>query len=168
VEFFEAVSKRRSIRDFETRPVEKAEIERIVDVARQAPTARNVQPWVFVAVTDVRQLKKIGTIASPNGALIIKAPLCLAVFCEDTKYYLEDGCAATTQALLAVAALGLGACWVAGDKNEYAETIREILGVPGTHKLVSLIAIGYPKESPHPSKKGLKDVLHREKFHFAT
>jgi nitroreductase len=164
VEFFEAVSKRRSIRDFEARPVSRDAIERIVDAARLAPTARNVQPWIFVAVTDVNQLKKIGTMASPNGALIMKAPLCLAVFCEDTRYYLEDGCAATTQALLAVVALGLGACWVAGDRKEYAEAVRESLGVPATHKLVSLIAIGYPKESPHPQKKDLKDVLRWEKF----
>ena len=37
--------------------------------------------------------------------------------CRDTHFYLEDGCAATENILLAARDLGLGSCWVAGDKK---------------------------------------------------
>ena len=98
------------------------------------------------------------------GKFIKDAPVCIAVFCKDTKYYLEDGSAATTYILLAAKAFGLGSCWIAGDKKFYAEKIRKYLNVPEGYKLISLISIGYPEETPLPPKRPLKDVLHWEKW----
>jgi nitroreductase len=43
--------------------------------------------------------------------------------CKDTKYYLEDGCNASQNILVAARAHGLGSCWVAGDKKPYAEKV---------------------------------------------
>ncbi len=48
----EAIRSRRSIRQFERREVPRELLEQLVDAARLAPTANNVQPWEFIVVTD--------------------------------------------------------------------------------------------------------------------
>ncbi|MFH0763243.1 MAG: nitroreductase family protein, partial [Candidatus Omnitrophota bacterium] len=92
---------------------------------------------------------------------------CIAVFCADTKYYLEDGCAATQNLLLAAAGYGIGSCWVAGDKKPYCSEVAKLLGAPDSLKLVSLVALGYPASEAslkEASKKALNQLLHWEKF----
>jgi nitroreductase len=87
------------------------------------------------------------------------------VFSKDTKYYIEDCSAATQNMLLAIEALGLGGCWVAGDKKDYADDVRKIFNVPTGYKLVSMLSIGYPKKLQGPKpKRELKQVLHWEKW----
>lgn len=160
----EAIKTRRSIRSFKSEPVPRGIIEDIIDCARLAPTAINLQPWEFVVVTDAEMRKRIAD-ETDYGKFIAQAPVCIAVFCKDVKYYLEDGCAATQNILLAAHAHGLGACWVAGDKKPYAARIGELLGIPSGYKLVSLIAIGYPAERVERiSKRSLSEVIHWEKF----
>jgi nitroreductase len=88
----------------------------------------------------------------------------VVVLCKDTKYYLEDGSAATQNILLAARAHGLGSCWVAGDKKPYASDICRLVGAPPIYKLVSLIPIGNPAEIPEQPKRPLADVLHWEKY----
>ena len=159
----EALKTRRSVRLFSDKPVPNEIVEDIVDCARLAATARNIQPWEFVIVTDADLRKRIAQ-ASVTGPFIAEAPVCVAVLCEDTKYYIEDGSAATQNLLVAARAHGLGSCWVAGDKKPHAQAIRDMLGAPATYKLLSLIALGYSDEQPSPSKRPLKDVLHWDQF----
>lgn len=164
METFDAISKRVSVREYQNKPISKELLEKLVDAARRAPTARAVEPWEFVVVTDREILKKLGEIAS-TGPFIKDAASCIAVFCQDTKYYLEDGCAATENILLAAADLGLGACWVAGDKKPYVAEISKVLSSPTSLKLVSLISLGWPKKEVKQLKsRKLKDVMHWEKF----
>ena len=102
-----------------------------------------------------------------NGRFISGAKACIAVFCADTKYYLEDGAAATVNILNAAAALGIGSCWVAGDKKDYCDEIRKLLCAPMGYKLVSLIALGYPQDEncfKLVDKKPLRDLMHWESF----
>ncbi|QAT17041.1 hypothetical protein BU251_04470 [Candidatus Velamenicoccus archaeovorus] len=157
-------SHRRSIRKYKPGEVSKTLLEEAVWAASQAPTARNVQPWEFVVVTQRPRLKELSAIVSPNGAFLEYASACIVVFCHDTKYYLEDGCAATTQALLALSMAGLGACWIAGDKKDYTDKVRGFLGGAQDLKLVSLVAVGMPAEIPAPQKKASKEMIHWEKF----
>ena len=157
---------RRSVRLFLDKPIVKEDLESLIDVARFAPTARNVQPWEFVIVTDKKVLTKIAHLAE-NGKFISGAGACIAVFCAETKYYLEDGCAATVNILNAAAALGIGSCWVAGDKKDYADTVAQLLGFPSGYKLISLIALGYPKDDDAfriTDKRPLKELMHWERF----
>ncbi len=160
----EAIKQRRSVRGFRPDPVERKLIEQLVDCGRLAPTAVAIEPWEFVFVTEEEMRKRIAD-TTDYGKFIAEAPACIAVFCKDTKYYLEDGCAATENILLAAAALGLGACWVAGDKKRYADEVRRLLGVPEGYRLVSLLPVGYPADSPAAKqKRPLDEVLHWEQF----
>jgi len=136
----------------------------ILECGRLAPTARNVQPWFLGAVTDRKLRHRLSDLAE-YGRFIRESPVCFAVFTlAEEKYYLEDGCAATMNILLAAAAHGLGACWVAGDKKEYGPKVRELLCVPHEFRLVSLIACGYPDEEPEPHKKPLEEVVFWNRF----
>jgi nitroreductase len=159
----EVLKTRRSVRAYKGEPVPRKIIEDIVDCGRLAATAVNIQPWEFVVVTDPELLRRIAA-TTDYGKFIADAPVCVLVLCRDTKYYLEDGSAATENILLAARAHGLGSCWVAGDKKPYAAEICRLVGAPQDYKLVSLIPIGYSAESPGKSKRPLSDVLHWEKY----
>ena len=153
-----------SVREYGDKPVEKEKLEKIVDAGRFAATARNEQPWEFVVATGKDKIRELAAITD-HGKFMSGAAASIAVFCKDTKYYLEDGSAATENILLAAAALGLGACWIAGDKKHYAPAIAKALGVPENYKLISIISLGYPKEKPQlHQKRALNEVIHWEKF----
>lgn len=154
---------RRSVRVYRPDAVPREVIEDIVDCARLSPSANNIQPWEFVVVTNPSIRQRIADMTD-FGKHIADAPVCIAVFCRETKYYLEDGSAATMAILLSAWAHGLGTCWVAGDKKPYAEKVRQLLNVPEGYKLVSLISMGYPAERPEKDKRPLQEVLHWERF----
>jgi len=159
----EVLKTRRSVRAYRGEPVPRKIIEDVVDCGRLAATAINIQPWEFVVVTDPEALRSIAK-TTDYGKFIAYAPVFVVFLCEDTKYYLEDGSAATENILLAARAHGLGSCWVAGDKKPYASQICRLVGAPQGYKLVSLIPIGYPAESLEKPKRPLSDVLHWDKY----
>jgi nitroreductase len=159
----EAIKSRHSSREFLPQPVDRAIIEDLIDCARVAPSGRGEQPWEFVVITDQTTRERIATLTS-YGRFIAHAPVCIAVFCRPTTYYLEDGAAAMENILLAATAYGLGSCWIAGDKKDYVPDVRALLSVPETYKLVSLAAIGYAKPVEPRAKRPMEEVLHWEKF----
>jgi len=166
MEALEAIKARRSIREYQDKAISKGLLEQIVDAGRFAPTARNIQPWEFIVITNPDTLKRLAGLAE-NGRFIAQAKAAIAVFCNDTKYYLEDGCAATVNIMLAAAAWGIGSCWVAGDKKPYCSEVANLLGVPASFKLTSLVSLGYPKSKDSfaiADKRSLKELIHWEKF----
>jgi nitroreductase len=164
METMEGIRSRRSIRQFERCEVPRELLEQLVDAGRLAPTANNLQPWEFVVVTDESVKNRIAA-TTDHGKFIADANALIAVFCKDTKYYLEDGCGATTNILLAATGLGLGTCWVAGDKKPYCQKVMNMLAVPPGHKLISLIAVGYPLgPPPKVAKRALPELLHWDRF----
>jgi nitroreductase len=163
-ELAEVIKKRRSIRKFEGKPISKEIIKDILDCARLAPTANNVQPWLFGAVTD-RDLRMQISGLTDYGKFIKDCAVCFAVFADSTtKYFLEDGSAATENILLTCTAYGIGSCWVAGHKKAYAESVRKLLNVPEPYTLIALVAAGYSKQKPSPKKKSLREISFFDKY----
>jgi len=165
METIEALVKRCTTRSFRKDPVSKQVIEEIVNAARLAPTAFNVQPWEFVVVTEQALRTRIAE-TTGHAPFIADAPVCIAVLCKGSaEFFLEDGCAATENILIAAAGADLGTCWVAGEKQDYAPTIVEMLGAPEEYCLISLIPIGFVGEAAEREpKRPLGDVLHWERF----
>lgn len=164
--FLKLLKTRRSVRVFQNKNIPKEQFEEIIDAARFAPTARNVQPWEFVVITDRKKLTQLAALGQ-NCRFMEQAAACIAVFSVDTHYFLEDGCAATCNILLAASALGIGSCWVAGDKKPYCQQVNTLLNAPSGMKLISLIALGYPQDENAfkiVEKRGLQELLHWEKF----
>lgn len=81
MEVMDILLKRRSIRAFKEEPIERKELEKIVEAGRFAPTARNVQPWKFVVVTDKDTLKKLAALTD-NGKFLVEsaASYCCLMF----------------------------------------------------------------------------------------
>jgi len=159
-----AMAERHSTRSYQDREVPRDLLEKIVSTGRLAATARNQQPWEFIVVTDLALRRAIAEVTE-YGKHIAEAPVCVAVFCRDTKYYLEDGSAATQNMLVAAASLGVQSCWVAGDKKSYVEDVSRLLRVPAGFRLVTLVSLGYEKTaSPRAPKRALAQVLHWQTF----
>jgi nitroreductase len=160
----EALKGRRSIRRYQVREVPRDVIREILDAARLAPSANNVQPWEFIVVTDQESRTRIAKTAA-YGPFIEDSGACIVVVAKESKHYIEDGAAATENILIAAHALGLGTCWVAGYKKDYAAPIMEMLGVPNGFRMVSIIALGWPDEKPEPhGKRALDEVIHWKRF----
>lgn len=164
MELFEAIYKRRSIRKYKNEPIKKELLEKAIDAGRWAPSARAEYPWKFIVLTDRKRIDDLQEIVGSNGAFLKQATAAIIVICKDTRYYLEDGCAATQNILLALYGLGLGACWIAGDKKPYDKKVIEFISAPDNYKLVSIISAGVPDENPAKEKPELLRVLCWDKF----
>jgi len=155
---------RHSVRKFKDTKIDEWIIRDVLECARLAPTAMNIQPWLFGTITDPGLRKKIADFTD-HGKFISDAPVCFAIFGEKSaKYYLEDCCAATENMILALQAYGIGSCWVAGEKKDYAEAIRNLLNVPEKYTLVSLLPAGFAADISLPEKKEIGAVTFTDVF----
>jgi len=152
---------RRSVRKYRPEPVPRDLIIKVLDVARWAPSAKNLQPWEFIVIDDRDVLKKLSEI-SPSTRPIGNASVAIAVIVDPSKEPLThqiDGACVTMYILLAAHALGLGAVWV--NALRYKDEVRGILGVPTDKLPLSIVAIGWPAESPTPKpRKSLNEVTY--------
>ena len=165
MDVLDAIHKRRSRRGFSRKPIETATLVEISEAGRWAPTARGEEPVEMIVVTNPGTLQELGKIA-PNGSFLAVSSAAIVVISRPAKYYLEDGCAATTTILLAATAREIASCWVAGDKKPYCSRILKLLKAPADYKLVSIIALGYPvgEEPEGVRRRPLEEILHRQQF----
>jgi nitroreductase len=145
--------RRRSIRRFQDLPVPQDLLRRALDIARWAPSGANRQPWHFVIITDAETRGDLATAARAAlfdlNAHLRHAPVVIAA-CSDprvSKWHLYDVSAAIMCLLLALEALGLGACWV-GMFDE--KRVKELLGIPTPLHVAALVPVGYPAQKPSP------------------
>jgi nitroreductase len=158
------IKSRHSVRKFKPDPVGDLVITDALECAARAPTAMNIQPWLFGVIKNKDILSKIAELAD-YGKFIAECPLCFAVFGEKKQtYYLEDCCAATENLILGLQAHGISSCWVAGDKKPYAETVRKLLRVPDGYTLVSLVAAGNAADMTITQKKEMKKISFTNEF----
>jgi nitroreductase len=157
----EAIRKRRSIRAFTGDLIPTADLEIIVDAGRLAPTGHNLQPWDFIVVTErgmIERLKIASEWMDNAGAIIA------VVLDPSSRWWIEDGAAAVENILLACVALRYGACWLEGYTLEREDEFKQWLHVPEDKRLLTLIPIGVPAESPVREKKSLTEVIHWETY----
>ena len=173
MDLFEAIKTRRSIRAFTREEISDREIEKILDAARWAPSAGNIQPWIFVVVKDPGTKRRLSE-AALSQFFIEEAPVVIVVCADQERsrrgygsrgadlYCIQDTAAATQNILLAAHALGLGACWV-GAFNE--EEVRLILKIPRGIRPVAIVPIGHSAEKPRTIfKRPLSEVIRRKTF----
>jgi nitroreductase len=166
MDVLDSIRSRFSCRTYRPDPVPSEVLMKLVDAARMAPSSRGIQPWEFVVISDVSTLRELSKIVD-TGRFLSKAAACIAVFCRtDTRCAVEDGSAATQNILLAATALGVGSCWVAGDKKPYQPAVEKLLRAPTHLKLISMVSLGVPGEEQPTDRKrrSLEDVLHWQRF----
>lgn len=152
--FLEMIRRRRSIRRFQSAPVEPEKIEMLKEAALRAPSSRGFNPWKFVFVTESDRLETLSR-AKPHGAGFLKnAPLGVVICADSQKsdVWVEDASIATIFIQLAALSIGLGSCWIQirrrmhDGKRSAQHYIAEQLNIPEDLAVESMVAVGYPAE----------------------
>jgi nitroreductase len=172
MELYDAIRGRRSTRSFEDRAVPREILGRVLEAARQAPSANNLMPWRLVVVTDAGTRAAIAS-SGTYGKFLARAPVVIAAVGDavsSPKWYAVDTAIALEHLALAAVAEGLGTCWVGSFDEGVA---HKALGLTEGYRIVALLALGYPKERIdlariansliHPDKS-LDRVACEEKF----
>jgi nitroreductase len=158
---FEAIRKRRSVRDYTGEPIPREHLEAIVDAGRLAATGGNRQPWDFIVITEREMIERLKVAAhwmETAGAIIA------VVLDPSSRWWLEDGSAAVENMLIASTALGYGSCWLEGYTLPREDEFKTLLGIPEDRRLLTLVPIGVPRSWPTRDKKSLADVIHWERY----
>lgn len=148
--------KRRSVRDFTDAEIDDGIIEQLLKSAMAAPSARNMQPWMFYVVKNKElqeKLRHVSRYSNMNSALMI-------VVAGDDKrslghrindYWIQDCSAAAENILLAAAALGVGSCWCGlFPQATPVKRVRELLQLDENIIPMALIQLGYPNADVEP------------------
>jgi len=139
-------------------------LEKILESAKWAPSAGNRQPWHFVVVLDEQIKEKLVPACRNQG--FIRDAACVVVGLADLerspKWAIVDTTIALEHIVLEATELGYGTCWIgAFDEAE----VKKILNIPDKYKVVALIPIGVPAESPPPRpRKPLKEIVSLNTF----
>ena len=174
MDVMEAVRARRSIRHYKPEPIPPEKEAALLEALRLSPSAGNRQPWRFVLVRDPERIRRLAEECSwerlaPLRALTT-APLVI-VGCgvpdESVSVGSLDGetvdvVIALQSAVLAATGLGLGTCWIGAF---YEDRVKALLSVPGEARVIALLAVGVPDESP-PAKgrKEAEEVLYLDAY----
>ncbi len=177
MDVFSAIKKRRSIRKFKRKPVEKKTIERLLELTTQAPSGKNLQPWRMVVLTgkekeklqeillaSVERLEQEGikTGSCRNSIRAMKQAPVLIIFYNARPVYPGDLSSpnrytwsvdiqsiggAIQTMILAATGMGLGTLWIC-DIFYGEKDISSWLGIE--HEMVGAVALGYADEEPEP------------------
>jgi nitroreductase len=165
----DAILKRRSIRRYSGKPVDKSIIKELLTAGMYAPSARNQQPWHFIVIEDREILESIRKI-HPYASMLKGAEFAILV-CGDEELELSPGywsvdCAAATQnILLAAHAVGLGAVWLGVYPREERQSgIRKLFSLPDGIHPFSLISAGYPAEEKSVPDRFREDRIRWNKW----
>ncbi len=171
MDVWEAIRKRKSVREYESRPVEQEKLEKILEAARLAPSATNLQEWRFVVVKGAEMRRKL-MVAAKNQAFVGEAPVVIACCAETDGHvmtcgqqcYPIDVAIAIDHMTLQAVEEGLGTCWIGAFHEDKA---KEVLGIPDEIRVVELLTLGYEKGGMKPKKKARKpmeEIVHWEKW----
>lgn len=163
MEVFDCICSRPATRSFRPDPIPDGVVRKILEAGRQAHSQRNRQPWRFLVLQDRDTLQQVGALAS-SGPYIAEAPLAIALVIEGARNPQIDAARAAECLMLAAWGEGVGSCWVGGlDRPK----IKELLGIPETAELVTVIPFGYPSETEMGKKKvrkRLEKIAYRERY----
>ncbi|TKJ33192.1 MAG: nitroreductase [Planctomycetes bacterium B3_Pla] len=166
----EAIRKRYSCRAYQERSIEQDKLDSILEAARLAPSARNMQDWRFVVVTDSQTKRRVAEVTN-RPDVFAKAGVIIAA-CSNSDYVMRCGQAigpidvsiALEHICLRATELGLGTCWIGAFDTE---KVRTILGIPADIAIIELMTIGYPADSrPEPKREPIKKIACYESWKF--
>lgn len=169
METWDAIRARRNVREFTDEPVSEADLDRILEAGRRAPSSKNNQPWDFVVVTEPERLQQLAGVW--QGAWhVAGAPAAIAFVLPQLESERQRNIAwfdlgHAVMAMMVIAAdLGLGTGHASVMDQELA---REILGFPEDRYCAMLLSVGGPADRPikpisKPARRPIQDVVHRQ------
>lgn len=173
MQFSELLLNRRSIRNFQDKPVPLDLITTLITESTLAPNAGNEQIWKYLIINNKDLLKRIsdeskknilyrvnnnpgdyaekyrGLLENPDFNVYYGAPCAVFILGESNVRNLHADCAlAASYFMLAAADRGLGTCWINLGKEIKDPAMIKKLGIPEGHIIVAPLALGYPVKIP--------------------
>lgn len=189
MEFEEVIFKRRTIRRFKQKPISIDILKKLIDYARIAPMARNIQGIEFIIVQKPEFQEKLFPLLRWASSLPEdqrtpekgREPTAYFIVLNNIKiknsYYNFDVGAAVENILLEAVNFGLGCCWKAAINRE---RIRELFKIPEHYEIMQVISMGYSDENSvlepyersfdywkddageiHVPKRSLNDIIYK-------
>ena len=167
METWDAIRARRNVRQYTQQPIARADLERILEAGRRAPSSINWQPWHFVVVTEREALIELAKVwqgarhvaqSAATVALVAAEP-------EDAQHrdWLQyDFGQATANMMVTAADLGIGSGHAAVADQGQAQ---HVLAFPDGYFCVYLMALGYPADRPlrpllRPNRRPFDEIVH--------
>jgi len=166
----ETIRKRYSCRAYQDKPIEQEKLGSIFEAARLAPSAKNLQDWRFVVVTDKETKRQLAKAANNQRFLTNAGAIIIA--CSNSSEVMRCGQAvgpidvaiALEHIALQATQLQLATCWIG---SFYPEKVRPIVGIPDDIAIIELMAVGYPLVSRKKSKREpIEKILCYERWRF--
>jgi nitroreductase len=160
MDLFDAIRERHSYRgEFSAKAVPREDIRKILEAGIRAPSGFNAQTTEFVVVDDAKTLRRLADIVSTTTTESASAIIvCLMKTDEERNglfFGIEDYAAAVENMLLAVTALGYATVWIDGAlrRENRAQAIAELLGVPANREVRVILPVGVPAETGQQREK---------------
>ncbi len=160
MELDKAIKERKSVREYLTKRIPEEKLMEVLDAARYAPKAGNLQNFYFIVVKSKKRKEDISECCK-NQSWMKNAPIHIVV-CNKVKdikrlyseqgelFSIQNAAAAMENILLKATELGLGTCWVGA--LDFVK-IQRILKLPDDVRVEAIITLGYPKKIPRTSRK---------------
>lgn len=164
----DTILNRRSVREFTDRPVNRDEINTILNAGRWAPSGLNNQPWRFIVIRNSETIHKLSE-CTHYSSTVAGAPLLIATFLDTEHSYnrvkdIQAIGASIQNMLLACGELGLGAVWL-GEILNQNEKVNSILHCPSKLELMAVLAIGEPAPGKRSSaRKALSELVFEDRY----
>lgn len=161
------IFERKSVRKYTGIKPSKENLELLIKAGMAAPSARNKQPWSFIAVIDDAKLIDMAEklpyakMLPQAGAAIVVCGVPKKSFADLSDYWVQDCSAATQNILIAAEALELGAVWTGVyPREDRISTVKTVLNLPDDIIPLNVIAIGLPEGAESPKDKFSEDNIH--------
>ncbi len=172
----DVIKLRKSVRVYsKDKEIKDEDLKKILESARLAPSAKNIQDWKFVVVRDKNVLKKLVP-ACKDQKFVGECSCVIAACSDETEYLMTCGQPAYTVDIsiavahmeLMAAEIGIGSCWLGAF---YEDRVKKELGVPSNARVVALLTLGYPdgkdlSEIVTTTRKDIKEIVCYDKWSF--
>jgi len=167
-----AIKKRRSVREYLPKEVEKEKLDEILKAAMFAPTAHHSRSWEFVVVKDKNIREKLSR-ATAWAGFAKTAPIILVLCSKEDPFWVENCSIAAENIYLEATNQGLGTCFIQVNRQmikiegkNSEDYIRALLKIPKGVRVLCLMPLGYPaeKKGEHEDSEFDTKKIHHDKW----
>ena len=159
-DILDTIVSRRSVKSYKSDMVEEEKIDRVIKAGMYAPTGKNAQSPIILAITNREIRDKLSSLIAEHrgvsGDPFYGAPVVLTVLADKSIFtHVYDGSCVIENMLLEAHSIGLGACWIHHAKEifgtQYCKDLLKSLGIVGEYEGVGSCILGYPGVVPQNS-----------------
>lgn len=150
MDFEELINKRHSVRSYKSEEISDSVLDKLIEMAKLAPTSRNKKPVEYVIVKDKETMDRLSQAKAAGSQMIKDAGAAIVVTGDSDKsdVWIEDCSIAMTYLHLAAVNLGLGSCWVqirkrqSKDGTDSGKYIKDLLNIRENMEVLAVLSLG--------------------------